>query len=121
MTWLNLQLCILEDLASSAALSLEAQKREVGAAEGFLRVRLNGNYSLVKRNRPEDLLEQLTELTATRPAGPWTAKELLSGLGWASSKGAPESIGMAMVELGWTKKRDWKTLGYPTFYMREDS
>jgi len=129
VAWIDLELEILEDMASYAAVVLQAQQQEYSPdsdtpiteaayGSGFLIVKLNAPFSLVKRNRPEDLLEQLTELTATRPTGPWTTAELLAGLGWALSKGAPESVGMAMAELGWTKKRDWKQPGYPTVFTR---
>jgi hypothetical protein len=123
MTWDNLELDIALELASFEGKAHVASFKDVspfdqvrlGAPEimpasGFLFLKSGSSWSLIKRTRPDDLLENLVSITASRPAGPWTTGELVRGLGWGDSRGASVSVGRAMAELGW--KVQHKATGY---------
>lgn len=98
MPWENLQLDILLDVAQYQD---RVRKREF---RDWLKVKTGADHSLVKRNRPEEMLDNLAGILAERPFGPWTVVELLTGLGWGDDRGARVSVGKAMKQLGWTSK-----------------
>jgi hypothetical protein len=92
MTFQDLQIQILEDVVESCPQDNDMRH------QGFHFFRLGGPSRLVKRRRPEEMLETLRNLMTDDRV--WPMEELLARLGWPDTYGSRKSVGLAVVLLG---------------------
>lgn len=108
MTWTNLKRDILEDVAETAYLSRQVLMSELHEGP-FVFDMVAGCTRQIKRRRPEEMLDQLREFLPEKRQ--WGSVEILKRLGWVDNQSSRNSVGRAMVALGWFFLQDSKKHG----------